>query len=547
MALSDAEVLVYAKSDDVISDIVKTLVKELQRDYGVFTSRIYGGAFIALIGVALIAMSATFLNIPLLLYAGIAVIVFGGILVASAFMIKSRIETASLKLYPILFAGFGHGEFFAIDPFGNGEDISLPFYNLDDVSKAMDKLADLQAVMEQSFRGEIEPVFRELRIGQKTVILSKPLIDLYQVYTDLIDTVKSIGVETRTYNMVFPEENDVPMEIKIPIEKSGFSEDIAIKKLDIEEIDKLYHELIDIHRNWEEIVDRLKALREKLEPQHGQITAHFEWLRQNYTDLLVRTMHRIPGLSTYICPNDVLAKNYYSDPLYPSLGLITVKENEEVKKYYQCSTCGYRLETDELLFPVDGISRSIVDDVFNEAWLKIYEGNRDYIRIQIENTRNDKETIINSLYEKLSKNTVKLTEKLDEFVKRIDRSIMDVKLYTEMLERIGMEGVTEIYKAIYENADYMKKTLRESPALIKDALADLLKIRIDPEILNKGYLEVRRKAAETIGREDVKALIDETIHGLEHDKIFELYTPLIKIEEEKTEEEKKEEEEVVEE
>ncbi len=540
MALSDAEVLVYAKSDDVISDIVRILIKELQRDYGVFTSRIYGGAFIALTGLALIVISMTFLNIPILLYAGIAVIVFSGLLVASAFMIKTRIETASLKLYPILFAGFGHGEFFAIDPFGNGEDISLPYYNLDDVSKAMDKLADLQAIMDQFFRGEVEPVFRELRIGQKTVILAKPLIDLYQVYTDLIDTVKSIGVETRTYNMVFPEENDVPMEIKIPIEKSGFSEDIAIKKLDIEEIDKLYQELIDIHRNWEEIVDRLKALREKLESQHGQITAHFEWLRRNYADLLVKTMHRIPGLFTYICPNDVLAKNYYSDPLYPSLGLITVKENGEVRRYYQCSICGYRLETDDLLFPVDGINRSIVDDIFNEAWLKIYEGNRDYMRIQVGNTRNDKETIINNLYEKLSKNTVELTEKLDEFMKRIDRSIMDVKLYTEMLERIGLEGVTEIYKAIYENADYMKKILKESPTLIKDALADLLKIRIDPEILNKGYLEVRKKSAETIGREDVKVLIDGTIHGLEHDKIFELYTPLIKIEEEKTEEEKEE-------
>lgn len=538
MALSDVEVLVYAKSDDVISDIVNTLIKELQGDYGVFTSRIYGGAFTALIGLALTAMSTTLLNVPILLYAGIAIIVFGGLLVASAFMVKTRIETASLKLYPILFAGFGHGEFFAIDPFGNGDEISLPYYNLDDVSKAMDKLADLQAIMEQSFRGEIEPVFKELKIGQKSVILSKPLIDLYQVYTGLIDTVKNISVETRTYNMVFPEENDVPMEIKIPIEKSGFSEDIAIKKLDIEEIDKLYQELIDIHRNWEEIVDRLKALREKLEPQHGQITAHFEWLRQNYTGLLVKIMHTIPRLSTYICPNDVLAKNYYSDPLYPSLGLLTVKENEEVRKYYQCGSCGYRLEADNLLLPAGGIGRSIVDDVFNEAWLKIYEGNRDYMRIQIGNTRNDKEAIINNLYEKLSKDTAKLIEKLEEFVKRIDRSIMDVKLYTEMLEKIGLEGVTEIYKGLYENAEYMKKILSESPALIKDALADLLKIRIDPVILNKDYLEVRRKAAETIGREDVKALIDETIHGLEHDKIFELYTPLIETEKE---EEKREE------
>lgn len=538
MALSDVEVLVYAKSDDVISDIVNILVKELQGDYGVFTSRIYGGAFTALIGLVLTAMSTTLLNVPILLYAGIAIIVFGGLLVASAFMVKTRIETASLKLYPILFAGFGHGEFFAIDPFGNGDEISLPYYNLDDVSKAMDKLADLQAIMEQSFRGEIEPVFKELKIGQKSVILSKPLIDLYQVYTGLIDTVKNISVETRTYNMVFPEENDVPMEIKIPIEKSGFSEDIAIKKLDIEEIDKLYQELIDIHRNWEEIVDKLKALREKLEPQHGQITAHFEWLRQNYTGLLVKTMHTIPRLSTYICPNDVLAKNYYSDPLYPSLGLLTVKENEEVRKYYQCGSCGYRLEADNLLLPPGGIGRSIVDDVFNEAWLKIYEGNRDYMRIQIGNTRNDKEAIINNLYEKLSKDTAKLIEKLEEFVKRIDRSIMDVKLYTEMLEKIGLEGVTEIYKGLYENAEYMKKILSESPALIKDALADLLKIRIDPVILNKDYLEVRRKAAETIGREDVKALIDETIHGLEHDKIFELYTPLIETEkvEEKREE-----------
>ncbi len=549
MALSDVEAIVFAKSDDVIAEAVKQLNKVLENDYRAFTSRIYGGVLFIIIGVILAILPQTLPALSILVYAGIGVIVLGVVIIASAFMLKTRIETASLKLYPILFAGFEHGEFFAIDPFGNGDNIVLLRYNLDDISKAFEKFDELQKLYEESYQGKIETTYEVLEEDGKTIVLSKPLKILYEESMNLLDIVKNIRIEEKTYNMIFPEESDVPHDILIPLERSGFSEDLSLKKITIDEIDKLFEELVSTSRNWEDIVDKLKELREKLAPLYGQIVSHYKWFRDNASIIIPGSLRDLRMFYTYICPRCLLARNYFADPSYPTIGLIHVKEDEETKAIYQCPQCGYTSDLDELYIPIESLKHSLVDNFFNEFWLGLYNYNRSYIDNVINTTSQIKKDILNKLHNSLSQDAEKLSREIEEFINKVDLKIMDIKVYTDLLERVGLEGVQEIYKAIYENTEYMKKTLLETPSIIKELLLDLLKIRVDPLIFNNTYLELRKQAAEKIGRIDLIEFINSEYESLEYEKLVKLYSPLVSMEEimEKKEEKVSEEEEVVEE
>ena len=328
--------------------------------------------------------------------------------------------------------------------------------------------------------------------------------------------------------MIIPEENEVPHELKIPLEKSGFTEDMAMKKISIENVEKLFEELVGINRNWEEIVDRLKDLKEKYEPLHGQIVSHFQWLKDTGITTVSSITKKIPSLYTFICPRCLLSRNYFSDPSYPAMSPITIEEGGEVKLYYQCGNCGYRVGVDEKGMPQTQLKTSFIDEFFNQYWLGVYNGNREYIDKLITETIDSKKGLVEELRGELRKTTDELSVLIDEFISRVDKKLMDVKFYTDILEKIGLTGAGEIYKAVYENAEFMKKTLRESPDLIANSLTDLLRIRLDPSLFNQTYLEKRRIAAETIGLEDVATLISTERGSLEYDKLVKLYSPLAK-------------------
>ncbi len=528
MALSDVEAIVYAKSDDVVSDVVKELVKRLDAEYRGFMGKIILGIILLVAGIALAVFASTIINLQLLYYAGIGVAVFGVAVAALAFRVNIKVESANLKLYPILFAGFEHGEFFAIDPYGNGDDVELPVYNLEDITRSENILVDLQKIVEEAFRGEIPTVLEKADIDGSTIIVPKPLKLLYTTLREFIDNTKGIRVEHIKYNMIMPEENEVPYELKIPLEKSGFTEDMAMKKISLESVEKLFEELVGTNRNWEEIVDRLKDLKEKYEPLHGQIVSHFQWLKDTGITTVSSIVKKIPSLYTIICPRCLLSRNYFNDPSYPAMSPIIVEEEGESKVYYQCGDCGYRLGVDNYGMPHNPLKTSFIDEYFNQYWLGVYNGNREYIDKLITETTESKKSLVEGLRDRLRKATDELAVLIDEFTSRVDKKLMDVKLYTDILEKIGLTGAGEIYKAVYENAEFMKKTLRESPDLIADSLTDLLKIRIDPSLFNQTYLEKRRIAADMMGLEDIATLITTERSSLEYDKLTRLYSPLYK-------------------
>ncbi len=527
MALSDVEAIVFARSDDVVAEAVKDLERALLNDYRAFTSRIYGGIMLIVIGLGLFIFTYYMPTVSIIMYAGLGIVVLGFILLLLAFFVKSRVETASLKLYPILFAGFEHGEFFAIDPLGNGDDVTLIKYSIEDANKLLEKYRSVQDVLEKSFKGFYETRYELLSDGDRSIIVSTPYRLLYQEYRSLVDLTNNIRVEEKTYNMIFPEENDVPLDLMIPIEKSGFSEELSLKKISLDEVDKLFDELVSTSRNWEDIVDKLKDLREKIEPIHGQIVSRFKWLYDSMRSVLPSIVKPVNGLYVYICPQCLLSKNYFTTPQYPELKLMHLKREDVETILYQCPECGYSIEADELLIPRDPLSRPIVDNVFNEIWLGIYSYNRGYIDKVINDSRRAKEDLLNKLYSDLKSNAEVLSKELEEFVKRIDAKIMDIGIYTNILKKLGITGAEEVYKAVYENTEYMKKTLLNTPNEVKEILLELLKIRIDPIILNNTYLETRKKAAEKIGRTDITQLIDSEYETIEYEKLLKLYTPLL--------------------
>ncbi len=526
MALSDAEALVYAKSDEVVSETVSELVSKLDPEYRGFTGRLSLGIILLIAGIALVVFAYYIINLPILLYSGIGLVVVGAGIAAYAFKLNIRVEVADLKLYPILFAGFEHGEFFAIDPYGNGDEVSLPYYNLEDLSEAENTLGDLQGLVEQAFRGELGAGLSTVNIDGKTLIIPKPLKLLYETRGELIEKIKGMGVEYRKYNMIMPEENDVPNEIKIPVEKSGFTEDMAMKKIDLETVEKLFHELVGINRNWEEVVDKLKDIREKYEPLHGQIHSHYQWLRDNAVWVINTLIREQMKYYEVICPRCLLSRNYFSDPGYPVMGLVEVKEEEEAKTIYQCGACGLTIEADEHHRPVNGLKVPVIDEYFNHYWLGVFNNNRGYIEKLIGDTVESKRRLIEDLRGRLRGETDRLMKLLEEFMGRVDRKLLDVKLYTDVLEKIGIEGAGGIYKAVYENAEFMGKTLRESPDQIAESLLDLLTIRIDPSLFNQTYLKRRRQAAELLALEDLASLIESERHILEYEKLKSLFSPL---------------------
>ncbi len=531
MGLPEMESIVFGKADDVVEDVVKSVVEKTNRYYGEFVSRIFLGIFLVVVGLAVFIIGYSFLSMFIIYVSGLAILVIGLIVLGLAFTINLKLETATLRLYPVKLVGLGFGDFIAIDPFGNGEEIVLPKYSIDDANRIDEYMDELQRIIEESYSGRSSTKYVELSDRGATLVLTTPLKNMYEVLRDIVEKAKSIGREEYAYNVIPPEERDIPIDIIIPLDKSGFSEELVLgNRISLEEIDEKYEEITSIHKNWEDIVDKLKDLTEKLKPLHGQVNAHFEWIRKNYGDIIRGVLRKTSTLMIAPCPHCLLTRNFLAEPDYQKLSpLIISGEGGEAEKklVYQCGSCGYRVETDIIGIPQNTIILPSIDEYFNRAWLGIWRNYERRFKELIDDNTGYKNKVFEELSEKYERIIGDVRKSIEEYRIRVDEYLLDVKPYTDILEKLGLKGSSEAYKYALEHSIEMEKVLSRSISDVKGIIDELIAIRLDPDLYNKLLLETRIEAATTMGREDVRSRIISDRSTLLHDKILSLLGPLI--------------------